>query len=111
MGLRWHLVSRSISIFFKTSLALTFKPAGVQLTLNDVSPSPSTLGTLNGLALTLTAAIRTVGPAAFTSLFATGARTQYLGGYFVWAVMIAVALVGPFAMRWYPEPTKVDEDD
>ncbi len=85
----------------------------MQLALNDVSPSPSTLGTLNGLALTLTAATRTVGPAAFTSLFAAGARTQFLGGYLVWVVLITLALVGTVAMRWYPEEAKreVEDDD
>ncbi len=95
---------------FQTSNNLT---AAVQLALNDVSPSPSTLGTLNGLALTLTAATRTVGPAAFTSLFAAGARTQFLGGYLVWVVLIAIALMGTVAMRWYPDEAKgeIDEDE
>lgn len=82
---------------------LTSPIAGVQLALNDVSPSPDTLATLNAMALTLTSATRTVGPIAFTSLFAAGARSQFLDGYLVWLVLIAVALVGTVSMRWYPQ--------
>ncbi len=77
--------------------------AGVQLALNDISPSPSTLGTLNGLALTLTSGIRTVGPAIFTSLFAMGARTQFLNGYLVWVVLTLLAAAGSVLVRWLPE--------
>jgi hypothetical protein len=88
--------------FFPLSYLTSFL-AGVQLALNDISPSPSTLGTLNGVALTMTAGIRTVGPAIFTSLFATGARTQILNGYLVWVVLISVAIAGSAAVRYLPE--------
>ena len=77
--------------------------AGVQLALNDISPSPSTLGTLNALALTLTSGIRCVGPAIFTSIFAAGARTQFMDGHLVWLVMVIIALVGSYTLRWLPE--------
>lgn len=80
-----------------------FPPAAVQLALNDISPSQQSLGTLNGIALTLTAAIRTVGPATFTSLFAVGARSQFLNGYLVWAVLILVGLLGSVCVRYFPE--------
>ncbi len=77
--------------------------ACVQLTLNDIAPSSETLGTLNALALSLTAGIRTIGPAAFTSLFAEGVRTQFMGGYLVWFLLILVALAGSVTVRWLPE--------
>jgi len=88
-------------------------PAGVQLALNDISPSPSTLGTLNGVALTMTAGIRTVGPALFTSLFAAGARTQFLNGYLVWVVLVTIAALGSVAVRYLPEKAegKLKDDD
>ncbi|KAE9372585.1 MFS general substrate transporter [Stipitochalara longipes BDJ] len=86
---------------------------GVQLALNDISPSPSTLGTLNGVALTMTAAIRTVGPALFTSLFATGANTQFLNGYLVWVVLVAIGVLGSVIVRYLPEKAegKLKDDD
>ncbi|KAG4440788.1 hypothetical protein IFR05_003716 [Cadophora sp. M221] len=85
----------------------------VQLALNDVSPSPSAFGTLNALALTFVCAIRTVGPFAFTSIFAAGARSQFLNGYLVWVVLIAITLMGTVAMKWFPENAegKVKQED
>jgi hypothetical protein len=77
--------------------------AAVQLALNDISPSPATLGTLNALALTLTSGIRSLGPAIFTSIFAAGAKSQLMDGHFVWAVMVVIALVGAYTVRWLPE--------
>ncbi|KAL2065802.1 hypothetical protein VTL71DRAFT_3472 [Oculimacula yallundae] len=75
----------------------------VQLALNDVSPSPEALGTLNALALTGVSGIRAIGPLAFTSIFAAGARSQFLNGYLVWVVLVALSLMGTVAMRWFPE--------
>lgn len=77
--------------------------AAVQLALNDISPSPQSLGTLNAIALTITAAIRTVGPAAFTSIFAAGIKTQFLNGYLVWVVLVSVSLVGFIPLYYLPE--------
>jgi hypothetical protein len=71
--------------------------------LNDISPSPSSLGTLNALALTLTSGIRAVGPAIFTSIFAAGARTQFMNGHLVWVIIIIVAVIGSYTLRWLPE--------
>jgi hypothetical protein len=102
VGLLWHSVILLYLCFLSLDLA-NFFLAGVQLALNDISPSPSTLGTLNGVALTMTAAIRTVGPAIFTSLFATGARTQFLNGYLVWVVLMGIAIAGSAAVRYLPE--------
>lgn len=84
-------------------LNANFYLAGVQLALNDISPSSATLGTLNGVALTMTAAIRTIGPALFTSIFAAGARTQFLSGYLVWAILVPLAALGSVAVRYLPE--------
>ena len=79
------------------------RPAGVQLALNDISPSAQTLGTLNAVALTLNSAIRMVGPATFTSIFAAGARTQILDGHLVWIAIIALAAAGTVSIRWLPK--------
>lgn len=76
----------------------------IQLALNDISPSPAVLGTLNALALTGTSLLRAFAPALFTSLFALGARTQWLHGYAIWILMLAIALGFTVVARFMPEP-------
>jgi len=87
----------------------------VQLALNDVSPSPATLGTLNALALTLVSGIRAFSPALFTSIFAIGVRERILGGHLVWVVMVMLAAGFGVATRFLPENAegkiKTDEGD
>ncbi|KAI7780304.1 hypothetical protein LA080_016152 [Diaporthe eres] len=77
----------------------------IQLALNDISPSPAVLGTLNALALTGTSILRAFAPAAFASLFALGARTQWLRGYAIWVLMMAIAVGFSVVARYMPEPT------
>ncbi|EFX00883.1 major facilitator superfamily transporter [Grosmannia clavigera kw1407] len=75
----------------------------VQLALNDVAPSPRLLGTLNALALTGSSAMRAFAPAAFTSLFAVGVRSQLLDGYAIWLLMVALGLGYVVAARYLPD--------
>jgi hypothetical protein len=70
--------------------------------LNNVVPSPSTLGTLNALALAVVAGIRAIAPALFASLFATGVNTQVLGGYLAWVILTVLAVGYIVALRWLP---------
>jgi hypothetical protein len=71
----------------------------VQLALNDICPTPAALGTLNAIALTIVSAIRAVCPALFASLFAFGARTQALGGYLIWLVLVVMTVITS-ALTW-----------
>ncbi|CAK7208349.1 hypothetical protein SBRCBS47491_000062 [Sporothrix bragantina] len=75
----------------------------VQLAVNDTAPSPQLLGTLNALALTGVSAIRAFTPALFTSLYAINARTQWLGGYAIWVLMVIIALGYTVAARYLPD--------
>lgn len=75
----------------------------VQLTLNDIAPSPATLGTLNALALTLNSGIRAVAPAFFASIFATGVRLKWLDGHLVWIVLVLLGLGLCAAVQWLPK--------
>lgn len=75
----------------------------IQLALNDVAPSPRVLGTLNSLAMTGSSLTRAFAPALFTSLFALGARSQWLWGYAIWLLLISMAAWFTFAVRWLPE--------
>lgn len=75
----------------------------IQLALNDVSPTPATLGTLNALALATVSGTRSFAPALFTSLFALGARTQLLWGYAIWVLMVAMAFKFTVLSRYMPD--------
>jgi hypothetical protein len=76
---------------------------GVQLIVNDISPSPAALGTLNGVALSLQSGVRAIVPALFTVIFAFGVQKQILWGYLAWLAMILFALGFRLALHWLPE--------
>ncbi|KAI0471463.1 MFS general substrate transporter [Xylariaceae sp. FL0804] len=99
----------AVVVFFVVlSVALVVGPGvsmaftGVQLALNDVSPSPRQLGMLNALALTITSGLRSFSPVLFSSLFAIGAQNQFLLGYLVWIVLFALALGFTVSTRFLP---------
>jgi len=101
---RWKLafwITAPIGLALGSGVSMAF--TAIQLALNDIAPTHATLGTLNALALTLVSAIRAFAPALFSSIFATGARTQILDGYLVWLVLIAIALAFTLAIRCLPE--------
>jgi len=75
----------------------------IQLALNDVSPNPLVLGTLNAIALSLVTGVRAVSPGTFSSLFAIGARTQWLWGYSIWVVLASLAAGFTVVSRYLPD--------
>ncbi|KAI2613340.1 MFS general substrate transporter [Hypoxylon sp. NC1633] len=81
---------------------------GVQLALNDVSPAPESLGTLNALALTVTSGLRAIMPALFTSLFAIGVKNQILWGYLVWFIITILGFSYLFSCNFLPEASEKD---
>ena len=84
---------------------------GAQLLLNDVSPSPKVLGTLNALALTVSSAIRTFIPGGTTALFAIGVRGDILWGQMIWAILIPIAATTWFVCKSIPLNFREDEDE
>lgn len=90
-----------IVTFVDSGVSMCF--TAIQLALNDVSPSPHMLATLNALALTVVSGVRAVSPVAATSVFAIGIGRQILYGYLAWAVLIGLALVYTVSVRWLPE--------
>lgn len=76
--------------------------ACVQLCINDVSPSPSELATVNALALTLTSAIRAVVPILATSLFAAGVKLRFADGHSFWIVFIPICAALSLTVRILP---------
>ncbi|KAJ4296161.1 hypothetical protein N0V88_004865 [Collariella sp. IMI 366227] len=95
----WALAPAGLAIGCGVSMSFT----AIQLALNDVSPTPATLGTLNALALAIVSGVRAFSPALFASLFALGARTQLLWGYAIWVLMVAVALGFTAISRFMPD--------
>ncbi|KAI1372827.1 MFS general substrate transporter [Hypoxylon crocopeplum] len=83
---------------------------GVQLALNDVSPAPEALGTLNALALTITSGLRAFSPALFTSLFAVGVKKQIIWGYLVWVVLVVLGVGFIASTMFLPEASEKDYD-
>ncbi|KAL7943539.1 major facilitator superfamily domain-containing protein [Trichoderma barbatum] len=75
----------------------------IQLALNDVSPNPHVLGTLNALAMTAASAIRSFVPGVSTVIFAIGVRNNILWGHLVWAILIPIAMSLSIFVRWLPE--------
>lgn len=78
----------------------------IQLALNDVSPNMNVLGTLNSVALTGVSLMRAFAPALFSSLFALGARTQWLWGYAIWLLLAIMGAWFTLIARWLPEKRK-----
>lgn len=64
--------------------------------ITNSAPSHETLGTLNGIAQTLSAAGRSVGPLLSGGLFTLSTRLPGLGDLFAWGVFAGIALVGWF---------------
>lgn len=83
------LVSHSIL------LTLDFPPyAKHHLQITNSAPSHETLGTLNGLAQTLSAAGRSFGPFASGGLFTLSTQIKSKGEFLAWGLFGGVALIG-----------------
>ena len=95
----WIVAPAGLAIGCGVSMSFT----AIQLALNDVSPSPATLGTLNALALSVVSGVRAFSPALFAGLFALGARTQVLWGYAIWVLLVAIGLGFTVVSRWMPD--------
>lgn len=81
----------------------------VQLALNDVSPNPHVMGTLNALAMTAASAIRSFVPGVSTVIFAIGVHNQIFLGHLIWVVLIPVAMALSIFVRWLPEDRKLSK--
>lgn len=81
--------------------------AANQLCINDISPSPNVLGTLNALVLTLQSALRSFAPVAANSLFAIGVKWGWADGHLVWFFIVALAL-GLIPVCWFCIPEKAE---
>ena len=74
----------------------------ILLFITAAAPDSRALGAVNGIAQVVAAAMRSVGPAATTSLFATSLERNWLGGYGVHAILIPLSVLLPFVSRTLP---------
>ena len=100
----WFWIVGSIVAFVGPGVAMAF--TAVQLALNDASPTPNLLGSLNALAMTNLSAIRSVVPGVATAVYAVGVRNQIFAGQFAFVLLIPVAMALSVVLRWLPDGRK-----
>lgn len=70
--------------------------SSVMLLINNSAPSNETLGTLNGIAQTLSAAGRSIGPFLSGGLFTLASQVRPRGELLAWGIFGGIALLGWF---------------
>lgn len=94
----WLLGALALLVGPAVSMSMT----AVQLAINDVSPDPRLLGTLNALALTVSSANRCVVPGLWTAIYAVGIRGQLLAGHLAWVLLIPISAALFLVVGWLP---------
>ncbi|KAF1850151.1 MFS general substrate transporter [Cucurbitaria berberidis CBS 394.84] len=85
----WIAITAVLSI---QVLARTFALPSAAILINNVSPHPSVLGTVHGIAQTVGSLTRTFGPIMFSWVFGRGLEMGVVG--LAWWLMAAVAIFG-----------------
>jgi hypothetical protein len=96
----------AIVLIIGSGIAMSF--ACVQLCLNDIAPSPSTLATLNAVALTVSSGLRAIAPVGMASLYATGIKGGWLHGQLGWIFLTVMGSTLSISVRWLPEEAEGD---
>ena len=96
----------AVCTFFGSGIAMSF--ACVQLCLNDVAPSPTTLATLNAVALTVNSGLRALAPVGMASLYAVGIKGGWVDGHLGWICLVAMASLMNVSVRWLPAQAEGD---
>ncbi|KZF20792.1 MFS transporter [Xylona heveae TC161] len=120
-GKVWIWVEIGFVLLIKTVAAVGGLTSALLLITNS-APNHSVLGTLNGLAQTLSAAGRAVGPFLSGGLFSLATHVKPKGEALAWGVFGGVALVGFFlsfgirgneleAQGWDEESQEEEDDD
>ncbi|KAL3418805.1 major facilitator superfamily transporter [Phlyctema vagabunda] len=97
-GKIWLWVEMGFVLLVKTVAAVGGLTSALLLITNS-APSPSVLGTINGLAQTLSAAGRAVGPFLSGGLFSISVGVRPKGEALVWGVFGGIAFLG-FLASW-----------
>ncbi|QIW97312.1 hypothetical protein AMS68_002830 [Peltaster fructicola] len=86
------------AVVFLQVAARTFAMPAVIILLNNASPHPSVLGTINGLGQACSATFRTIGPYASSHWFNTWRERGVIG--MAWWIVASIAAVGCVASYW-----------
>ncbi|KAK6537044.1 hypothetical protein TWF281_001246 [Arthrobotrys megalospora] len=110
MPLLWTELASVLTLKVVSSItALTC----AMILITNCAPNPSSLGSVNGLAQTLSAAGRAFGPFASGGLFSLGTKYRH-GEWLPWGVFGGIAVIGfvvSFGIRREPEKSDTDEMD
>ncbi|KAL9526613.1 Efflux pump [Sphaerulina musiva] len=107
----WHTafwIVTPIMLVLGSGVSMAF--AAVQLLINDISPRPEVLGTVNALSLTVNSGVRAVAPALFTSIYAIGIKLGWADGHLVWFVIVPIAALLYVAASFLPLEEMRDDD-
>ncbi|KAK5989833.1 Efflux pump azaK [Cladobotryum mycophilum] len=108
-ALAWSWVIGFVVAVIGPGVSMAF--TGVQLAVNDVSPNPHVLGTLNAVAMTAASAIRSFVPGVATAVFAIGVRNQIFWGHLAWVVLLPIAMALRFFVQRMPDDKKITKDE
>lgn len=75
-------------------VVLTSLSGSVQVMVQDLSPSKSALGAMNGLAQAVSSASRGLGPWVASSLYAISLQHHLAGGNAVYYILLAIVASG-----------------
>lgn len=81
--------------------ARTFALPATAILVNNACPHPSVLGTVHGIAQSVSSATRTFGPVLAAAIYGQGLRTGVVG--LAWWFLAAIALFGILAARFVRE--------
>lgn len=93
---RWWLYAEMASVLVIKNICAVGGLSSVLLLITNSAPSHETLGTLNGIAQTLSAAGRSFGPFLSGALFTLSSRLKFRGELLAWGVFGAFAFIGWF---------------
>ncbi|ROV87379.1 hypothetical protein VMCG_10745 [Cytospora schulzeri] len=108
-GRSWLLAELGVVLVLK-NLSAVGGLSCVLLLITNSAPSHETLGTLNGIAQTLSAAGRSFGPFASGGLFTLSMRVQPKGELLAWGLFGGIALVG-WVWTMFIRGGKLESDD
>lgn len=97
-ALVWMALTAVLSI---QVMARTFALPSTAILVNNSSPHPSVLGTVHGIAQSVSSATRTVGPVLAGYVYGLGLNDGVVGA--AWWGMAGLAVIGAIAGRWVKE--------
>jgi len=80
----------------------TFAQGCTQLFIMDAAPGRNSLGAVNSLGQMMSSVTRTIAPSFASSLFSISLQKQWLGGYFVYFLLLIIVLIGSYVSHRLP---------